>query len=68
MTHPLVIVPGIGGSGPLHWQSRWEAALPGVLRIAPASWDEPEVADWVAAIDRAVAASPTPPLLVAHSL
>ncbi|MRX43851.1 RBBP9/YdeN family alpha/beta hydrolase [Agromyces kandeliae] len=68
MTHPLVIVPGIGGSGPEHWQSRWEAALPGALRIAPASWDEPEVGDWVAAIDRAVAASPAPPLLVAHSL
>ncbi|WP_353815123.1 RBBP9/YdeN family alpha/beta hydrolase [Agromyces sp. SYSU T00266] len=68
MTHPLVIVPGIGGSGPGHWQSRWEAALPGTVRIAPASWDEPELADWVAAIDRAVAASHAPPVLVAHSL
>lgn len=68
MAHPLVIVPGIGGSGADHWQSRWQAALPGTLRIEPASWDEPVVDDWVAAIDRAVAASPAPPVLVAHSL
>ncbi|GAA1057897.1 hypothetical protein GCM10017608_02990 [Agromyces luteolus] len=68
MAHPLVIVPGIGGSGADHWQSRWEAALPGTLRIDPASWDEPELADWVAAVDRAVATSPAPPVLVAHSL
>ncbi|WP_438853313.1 RBBP9/YdeN family alpha/beta hydrolase [Agromyces sp. M3QZ16-3] len=68
MTHPLVIVPGIGGSGPEHWQSRWEAALTGTTRIAPASWDEPELADWVAAIERSVAATPAPPVIVAHSL
>ena len=68
MQHPVVIVPGIGGSGPEHWQSRWEAELPDVRRIEPASWDHPELDDWVAAIDRAVAASSTPPILVAHSL
>ncbi|WP_401000381.1 RBBP9/YdeN family alpha/beta hydrolase [Agromyces sp. GXQ0307] len=68
MTHPLVIVPGIAGSGPEHWQSRWEAALPRAVRIAPRSWDAPDLADWVAAIDRAVAASAAPPVLVAHSL
>ncbi|MTH67971.1 alpha/beta fold hydrolase [Agromyces bracchium] len=68
VTHPLVIVPGIGGSGPEHWQSRWEAALPGTVRIAPGSWDEPDLSDWVAAIERAVASTPARPVLVAHSL
>ena len=68
MQHPVVIVPGIGGSGPEHWQSRWEAELPDVRRIEPASWDHPELDDWVAAIDRAVAASAAPPVLIAHSL
>ncbi|MGR0318511.1 RBBP9/YdeN family alpha/beta hydrolase [Agromyces sp. ZXT2-3] len=68
MPHSLVIVPGIGGSGPEHWQSRWEAALAGTTRIDPESWDEPGLDDWVRAIDRAVAASPAPPVLVAHSL
>jgi uncharacterized protein len=69
--HRVVIVPGIGGSGPEHWQSRWESALPLAQRIAPASWDAPDLDDWVAAIDRSVAASGNAsdrPVLVAHSL
>ena len=68
MQRPVVIVPGIGGSGPDHWQSLWQAGLPDVRRIDPASWDQPDLDDWVAAIDRAVAASTAPPVLVAHSL
>ena len=68
MRHPIVIVPGIGGSGPEHWQSLWQAEFTDVRRIDPASWDHPELDDWIAAIDRAVAASPAPPVLVAHSL
>ncbi|GAA2031492.1 alpha/beta hydrolase [Agromyces tropicus] len=68
MPHPVVIVPGIFGSGPTHWQTRWEQALPDARRFAPSSWDEPDVDDWVAAIDRAIADAPTPPMVVAHSL
>jgi len=52
----IIHLPGYGNSGPAHWQSRWEAA------------DAPELADWIAALDSAVAAAATPPLLVAHSL
>jgi hypothetical protein len=62
----VVIVPGIDGSGPDHWQSRWEADLGDrAVRIAPASWSEPEVGDWVAAIGRV--AEPGM-IVVAHSL
>ena len=43
----LVIIPGIGGSGPTHWQTLWESD--GSTRIAPSSWDEPDLADWLAA-------------------
>jgi len=68
MRHPIVIVPGIGGSGPAHWQSHWQAEFADVRRIDPASWDHPELDDWIAAVDRAVAASPAPPVLIAHSL
>ncbi|WP_234998728.1 alpha/beta hydrolase [Demequina sp. NBRC 110057] len=64
----IVVVPGWGGSGEAHWQSLWQAAHPAASRTAPASWDEPDLEDWIAALDRAVAAGPDAPLLVAHSL
>ncbi len=64
----VLILPGYGGSGPDHWQSRWQAQNPDWQRFAPNDWDTPDLTDWLAALDRAVAAEPEPPLLVAHSL
>lgn len=64
----IVVVPGIGGSGEAHWQTLWEASDPRFVRFAPSSWDAPDLEDWLAALDRAVAASSEPPVLVAHSL
>ncbi len=64
----IIHLPGIGNSGELHWQSRWESADPAIRRFAPANWDEPDLPDWIAALDEAVRAAETPPLLVAHSL
>jgi predicted alpha/beta hydrolase family esterase len=64
-----VIVPGIWDSDPEHWQSIWQAERGSdAVRIAPASWSEPDPEDWDAAVTRAVAACPAPPVLVAHSL
>lgn len=61
-----VIVPGIDGSEPDHWQSAWERSLGAeAVRIAPASWSHPDLADWVRALDAAVT---EPSVLVAHSL
>jgi predicted alpha/beta hydrolase family esterase len=68
MERSIVIVPGIGNSDADHWQSHWEAAWPRAARIAPASWDAPDLPDWIAALDAAVAAAPTPPVVVCHSL
>ena len=66
---PWVVVPGIWGSDAEHWQSRWEDERgAGAVRIAPASWNEPDPDDWDRAISEAVAACPRPPVLVAHSL
>ncbi|ABC89009.1 hypothetical protein RHE_CH00184 [Rhizobium etli CFN 42] len=59
---------GIGGSGEAHWQTRWEVLHPEMRRFQSADWDKPDLADWLAALDRTVGASATPPLLVAHSL
>ena len=69
MTAPSVLVlPGYGDSGPEHWQSLWEAADPRFRRVAQRDWLEPNLDDWLAALDREVSACPTPPVLVAHSL
>lgn len=64
----IIILPGIGGSGETHWQTHWERADPGATRFRPGDWNEPDLQDWIAALDRAVAATASPPVLVAHSL
>lgn len=64
----IITLPGIGGSGGDHWQTLWEATDGRFHRFAPSSWDEPELDDWITALDRAVAESSAPPVLVAHSL
>ena len=64
----ILVIPGLGGSGPDHWQSRWEAKLSTARRIEQADWDRPERDDWVERIVAAVAAAERPAVLVAHSL
>ncbi|WP_082529871.1 RBBP9/YdeN family alpha/beta hydrolase [Rhizobium sp. Root1203] len=64
----VIIMPGIGGSGEEHWQSRWQKAEPRARRFAPSSWDLPMLDDWIEALDREMAKSAEPPLIVAHSL
>jgi predicted alpha/beta hydrolase family esterase len=65
---PLLIVPGLGGSGPEHWQTRWEALDPRCTRVEQHDWDRPLCHEWVDALERAVVASEGPVILVAHSL
>ena len=67
MRATVLILPGYGDSGPEHWQTLWERRF-GYTRVEQDDWLEPSVDDWVAALDRAVAASPAPVVLVAHSL
>lgn len=68
MPHPILIIPGIGNSGPEHWQSRWQAEEPGVTRVEQQEWDNPSYDDWRHTLEAAVAAAPRPPVLVGHSL
>jgi hypothetical protein len=62
------MLPGYGDSGPAHWQSHWEAADSRLRRVVQRDWLEPKLDDWLAALDRAVAACASPPVLAAHSL
>ena len=64
----ILVVPGLGGSGPDHWQSRWEAKLSTARRVEQADWERPVRKEWTERLVEAVAASRRPVLLVAHSL
>src|ERR1700755_1324778 len=64
----LLIVPGLGGSGPDHWQSQWEAIDMRCTRVEQRDWDRPVLSDWVETLERAVLAAPGEVVLVAHSL
>lgn len=68
MSTRILILPGIGNSGPEHWQSRWEAANPAFRRVEQLSWDYPVRAEWEAALEHATARSGSDTVLVAHSL
>jgi predicted alpha/beta hydrolase family esterase len=63
----ILTLPGIGGSGPQHWQSLWENEY-GFIRIEQQDWDTPVRADWVANIQNAVSKyGPQDIILVGHS-
>jgi predicted alpha/beta hydrolase family esterase len=64
----MLIVPGLGDSGPQHWQSLWAARDPRASRVMQADWERPTLPSWIKALDVAVRALAEPPLLVAHSL
>jgi uncharacterized protein len=68
MSPPVLVLPGLGNSGPQHWQTLWEKEFSGARRVEQADWERPDPADWEARLAAAVAASTAPPVLVAHSL
>jgi predicted alpha/beta hydrolase family esterase len=63
----ILVVPGLHGSGPAHWQSRWQQLYPYFERVEQACWDVPDLAAWSAQLDRVLRASSQPTLIVAHS-
>ncbi|HEV8585260.1 MAG TPA: alpha/beta hydrolase [Methylomirabilota bacterium] len=67
-TTPVLVLPGYGDSGPEHWQSLWQASAPDFRRVQQRDWLAPELAEWLAALDRETAACASPPVLAAHSL
>jgi predicted alpha/beta hydrolase family esterase len=67
-TARVLLLPGLNNSGPEHWQSRWEAAFPGYVRVQQHDWDHPRCEDWVAGLAAAVAEHGSHVVLAAHSL
>ena len=64
----LLVLPGLGGSGLEHWQTRWEGCERACARVQQREWNSPALGDWLGAVDAALAAWEEPVVLVAHSL
>jgi hypothetical protein len=62
-----LILPGLGSSGPDHWQTRFERKDPRCLRVEQDEWDAPSCAAWVRRLDEALAQQAGPVVLVTHS-
>ncbi|HQR93348.1 MAG: hypothetical protein B7Y15_03100 [Bacteroidetes bacterium 24-39-8] len=52
-----LILPGLGNSGPAHWQTYFEQSAPNFKRVEQTEWDAPNCATWIDTIDRAVFAN-----------
>jgi predicted alpha/beta hydrolase family esterase len=68
ITPLVIVVPGLGNSGPDHWQSLWEARRKDCQRAELGLWDAPSREVWVERLDRTVSAAGGPVVLAAHSL
>jgi predicted alpha/beta hydrolase family esterase len=64
----ILLLPGLGNSGPDHWQTAWESELPNCRRVDQADWDNPVLEDWIHALETCVQEAQAPVVLVAHSL
>ncbi len=64
---PILIVPGLGGSGPHHWQTYVERSFPGASRVHQDDWDRPDRDAWIESLTSAIDGAPGA-VLVAHSL
>jgi predicted alpha/beta hydrolase family esterase len=65
--HRVLIVPGLHGSGPAHWQSRWEHSNPWFERVEQECWDVPDLPAWSLAVSHGIRRSSRPVILVCHS-
>jgi len=63
----LLIIPGLHGSGPDHWQSRWETKLPTMRRVEQVDFARPEVSAWRGRLIEEAERATRPIILVAHS-
>ena len=67
MADRILILPGLNGSGPGHWQSLWQRRHPEYERVEVPDWAVPDLGEWSWSLDRAIRARTGSVLLVAHS-
>lgn len=63
----ILIVPGWTGSGPDHWQTRWQGRLKTARRVEQDDWDVVDRFAWTNRLLEAIAFASMPVVLVAHS-
>lgn len=64
----ILILPGLGNSGPGHWQRRWGERLRTASFVEQRDWDNPQLDEWVDTIEHAIIYATRPVVLIAHSL
>jgi predicted alpha/beta hydrolase family esterase len=64
----ILVAPGLGNSGPDHWQRRWGRRMANARFIEQDDWANPVLEDWVATIHRAILLATRPVVLIGHSL
>ena len=64
----LIFVPGQGGSGQEHWQTRWEQKLVSARRVVQPDWERPNKKLWVDNIVTALNEATKPAIIIAHSM
>jgi uncharacterized protein len=62
-----LIVPGLNGSGPVHWQTLWGRQY-GFERVEQKDWTNPDSVSWVKTLDAAIHSRPDKLVVIAHSL
>jgi len=64
----ILLVPGLSGSGPGHWQSLWEQQDPNCSKVELGRWEDPHRNTWINNLNLAIHRVGRPVVLVAHSL
>ena len=64
----VLTVPGLGNSGPAHWQTLWDQSRLDTRRVDLGMWDTPHRNAWVTKLDQTIAQAQAPVILVGHSL
>jgi len=67
MSRPVLVVPGLNGSGPGHWQHHWLADDDRAVLVEQTDWSNPQAGRWLHRLEQAVIAYPGA-LIIAHSL
>lgn len=62
-----LIVPGLHGSGPDHWQSWFERQIDNCVRVVQSDWSTPSLPQWSAKLRRELNRVPGRVWIVAHS-